>query len=104
MLSLVPTMMHATGQPLDKIVRQVVADLYASADRFDKATESLKAKAEAFGPEMLRSVASFVAAFETFQTGCFHYYVRSRRYGVSKYELPDGSFAIPLGGDDDGEA
>jgi hypothetical protein len=101
MLSLVPTTMHAIGEPLGKIVDRVVADLYASAERFDKATESLKAKAEAFGPEMLQSVTRFVAAFETFQTGCFHYYVRSRRYGISKYELPDGSFAIPLGGNDE---
>ena len=101
MLSLVPTMMHATGQSLDKIVDQVVADLYASADRFDRATASLKAKAEEFSPEMLRSVTRVVGAFETFQTGCFHYYIRSRRYGISKYELPDGFFAIPLGSDEE---
>jgi hypothetical protein len=89
-------MFHHTGGSIDDIVGQVIAQLYESAALFDRAVESLTSKALKHGPSVCEELRRFIGLFETFQTGCYEFYIASRRYGVTKYLREDGSFRIPL--------
>ncbi|KAK8098738.1 terpene synthase [Apiospora kogelbergensis] len=99
--NLVPITIHEKGDSLDAAVDQVVDQMYTSAERFEAAATSLRDKAQAFGDGehgkgVQRELERFIAAFESFQTGCFRFYMESRRFGILQYRREDGSFDIPL--------
>ncbi|KAK0722817.1 isoprenoid synthase domain-containing protein [Lasiosphaeria miniovina] len=96
LISLVPIHVNARGTSLDEIVDELVREMKRSAASFDAAAEALREKARQYGQGVVDETSRFIDAFETFQTGCLAFYVKSRRFGVAEYQLPDGSFAIPL--------
>ena len=79
---------------------QVVDQMYSSAERFEAAATSLRAKVQPLdgvhGQNVRAELDRFIAAFESFQTGCFRFYMESRRFGILQYRQEDGSFEIPL--------
>ncbi|KAK7973604.1 hypothetical protein PG989_015452 [Apiospora arundinis] len=95
--NLVPITIHEKGDSLESAVDQVVDQMYASAERFEAAAASLRAKASQYEEQNTRrELERFIAAFESFQTGCFRFYMESRRFGILQYRQEDGSFDIPL--------
>ncbi|KAK8103284.1 terpenoid synthase [Apiospora sp. TS-2023a] len=70
----------------------------ASNLRFEAAAASLRAKSQhgGYDEETRAELERFVATFESFQTGCFRFYMESRRFGIMEYRQEDGSFDIPL--------
>ncbi len=93
---LVPIMLHHTDRPLEWIVSDVVRQLYESARSFKDAVARLRRKGEGWGVEIRGELDRFIESFETFQSGCFYWYIASKRYGVKQYEQADGSFLIDL--------
>ncbi|KAK8877758.1 Presilphiperfolan-8-beta-ol synthase [Apiospora arundinis] len=95
--NLVPITIHEKGDSLESAVDQVVDQMYASAERFEAAAASLRAKASQYEEQNTRrELERFIAALESFQTGCFRFYMESRRFGILQYRQEDGSFDIPL--------
>jgi hypothetical protein len=89
-------MLNSTDMTLESVVADITDQLYASAERFDKAVASLKEKAEKYGPGVMEELERFIETFETFQTGCFQFYLRSERFGISKYRQGNDQYVIPL--------
>ncbi|KAK3379488.1 isoprenoid synthase domain-containing protein [Lasiosphaeria ovina] len=96
LISLVPIHINARGTSLDEIVDELVREMQRSAASFDAAAEALRERARHYGQGVVGETRRFIDTFETFQTGCLAFYVKSRRFGVAEYQLPGGSFAIPL--------
>ncbi|KAI1098059.1 terpenoid synthase [Jackrogersella minutella] len=94
--NLVPIMIAESGRSLDSIVHELVEKMYSSAGKFDTAAASLRAKGCRYDDTVRESINMFIKAFESFQTGCFKFFMNSRRFGVREYEQEDGSYIIPL--------
>ncbi|XDG09838.1 hypothetical protein ABKA04_009453 [Annulohypoxylon sp. FPYF3050] len=85
-----------TGRSLDSIVHELVEQMYSSARKFDVAAASLRAKGLKYDEKVQENIIMFIRAFETFQTGCFKFFMDSKRFGVKAYKQDDGSYLIPL--------
>lgn len=96
LISLIPIHIHESNASLDEIVGKLVWELQRSAETFDSAAKGLRLKAGRCGKGVVEETNRFIKTFESFQTGCFAFFANSKRFGVSKYRLPDGSFLIPL--------
>jgi len=96
LISLIPIHMHERGTSLDEIVDELIREMYRSAESFDAAAEALREKAKQYGHGVANETNRFIEVFETFQTGCVSFYIKSKRFGVSDCQLSDGSFSIPL--------
>ncbi|KAK7916839.1 terpenoid synthase [Apiospora marii] len=94
--NLVPITLHEKGGSLAAAVGQVVDQMYASAERFEAAAAALRAKSLRYDEKTQEELGRFVATFESFQTGCFRFYMESRRFGIMEFRREDGSFEIPL--------
>ncbi|KAI0880518.1 terpenoid synthase [Annulohypoxylon maeteangense] len=94
--NLVPIMVAETGRSLDVIVHELVEQMYSSARKFDIAAASLREKGLDYDENVQRNIEMFIRAFETFQTGCFKFFMDSKRFGVKEYKQKDGSYVIPL--------
>ncbi|OTA63277.1 terpenoid synthase [Hypoxylon sp. EC38] len=94
--NLIPIMVAESGIPLESIVYELVEQMYSSARRFDAAAASLRAKGRGYDDNVREHIDMFIKAFESFQTGCFKFFMNSRRFGVKDYEQEDGSYFIPL--------
>ncbi|KAI2464259.1 terpenoid synthase [Annulohypoxylon bovei var. microspora] len=94
--NLVPIMVAETGMSLDSIVHDLVEQMYSSARKFDAAAASLRAKGLKYDESVQGKIEMFIRAFETFQTGCFKFFMNSKRFGVKDYQQEDGSYLIPL--------
>ncbi|KAI2605647.1 terpenoid synthase [Hypoxylon sp. NC1633] len=94
--NLVPIMVAKSGMPLDSVVHELVKQMYSSAKRFDAAAASLRAEGRKYNSEVQEHIDMFIKAFETFQTGCFKFFMDSKRFGVKEYERADGSYLIAL--------
>ncbi|KAI1373322.1 terpenoid synthase [Hypoxylon crocopeplum] len=94
--NLIPIMVAELGMSLDSVVSELVEQMYSSAKRFDAAATSLRGKGRGYDDSVQDRIDMFIKAFETFQTGCFKFFMNSRRFGVKEYEQEDGSYLIPL--------
>ncbi|KAI1413871.1 terpenoid synthase [Hypoxylon sp. FL1857] len=94
--NLIPIMIAESGISLESIVYELVEQMYSSARKFDAAAASLRAKGREYNDSVQEQIDMFITAFETFQTGCFKFFMHSRRFGVKDYEQEDGSYFIPL--------
>ncbi|KAI1440363.1 terpenoid synthase [Annulohypoxylon stygium] len=94
--NLIPIMVAETGRSLDSIVHELVEQMYSSARKFDVAAASLRAKGLKYDEKVQENILMFIRAFETFQTGCFKFFMDSKRFGVKAYKQDDGSYLIPL--------
>ncbi|KAK7973500.1 hypothetical protein PG988_007634 [Apiospora saccharicola] len=94
--NLVPITIHEKGASLQEAADSVVEQMYRSAERFGAAAASLRAESQGCDGETRTELERFVATFESFQTGCFRFYMESRRFGIMEYRQEDGSFDIPL--------
>ncbi|KAK8023522.1 terpenoid synthase [Apiospora rasikravindrae] len=98
--NLIPITIHEKADSLESAVDQVVDQMYASAERFEAAAGSLRARAlrqqDSYDESTRDELDRFIATFESFQTGCFRFYMDSRRFGILQYRQEDGSFEIPL--------
>ncbi|KAI1086925.1 terpenoid synthase [Rostrohypoxylon terebratum] len=94
--NLIPIMVAQTGRSLDSVVDELVEQMYSSARKFDVAAASLRAKGLNYDEKVQENIQMFIRAFETFQTGCFKFFMDSRRFGVKEYKQDDGSYLIPL--------
>ncbi|KAK8070374.1 terpenoid synthase, partial [Apiospora hydei] len=98
--NLVPITIHEKDDSLESAVDQVVDQMYASAERFEAAAGSLRARAlrqqDSYDEKTREELDRFIGTFESFQTGCFRFYMDSRRFGILQYRKEDGSFEIPL--------
>jgi hypothetical protein len=89
-------MMNETGESLQSAVTKLTSQLYDSAERFDTAAASLRVKGREYHRSIQDDLERFIETFETFQTGCFQFYVRSKRFGILKCKQDDGSFLVSL--------
>lgn len=89
-------MMKASGMSLDTVVHELVEQMYSSARKFNAAATSLRAKGRKYDTSIQEKIDMFIEAFETFQTGCFRFFMNSKRFGVKDYKQEDGSYLIPL--------
>ncbi|KAF3013934.1 terpene cyclase [Neopestalotiopsis sp. 37M] len=94
--NLIPIMMAHSQKSLDDVMSELIGQLYASAERFDTAAAALRAKGKRYDSAIQSQLERFIQTFETFQTGCFTFYVRSRRFKILDYKKEDESFEIPL--------
>ncbi|KAI1775795.1 terpenoid synthase [Hypoxylon cercidicola] len=94
--NLVPIMIATSGAPLESVVHELIEQLYSSARKFDAAAASLRAKGREYDGGVQEQIDMFIRAFETFQTGCFKFFMNSKRFGVKEYEQEDGSYLVPL--------
>ncbi|KAI1765436.1 isoprenoid synthase domain-containing protein [Hypoxylon sp. FL1150] len=94
--NLVPIMIEASGASLDLVVHELIEQLYSSANKFNTAAASLRAKGCKYGSDVEEQLDMFIKAFETFQTGCFKFFMDSKRFGIKEYKQEDGSYLIPL--------
>ncbi|KXJ89047.1 isoprenoid synthase domain-containing protein [Microdochium bolleyi] len=94
--NLIPIMLASTNMNLDEIIADLVGQMDASAKRFDNAVTALRSKAKNYSTATQTDLEHFIKAFESFQTGCYRFYMKSRRFGIQQYEQADGSFLIPL--------
>ncbi|KAI1340352.1 terpenoid synthase [Xylariaceae sp. FL0016] len=94
--NLVPIMAHHNHQSLESVVDQLIGQMYDSANNFDVAVASLREKGRAYDKATQDQLEKFIEAFETFQTGCFRYFMGSVRFRIQHYQQEDGSFSIPL--------
>ncbi|KAI1451771.1 terpenoid synthase [Annulohypoxylon moriforme] len=94
--NLVPIMVAETGKSLDVVVHELVEQMYSSARKFDVAAASLREKGLKYNEDVQENIRMFIRAFETFQTGCFKFFMDSKRFGVKEYKQEDGSYLIPL--------
>ncbi|KAI4600714.1 hypothetical protein KJ359_012876 [Pestalotiopsis sp. 9143b] len=94
--NLIPIMMAHSEKSLDAIMSELIGQLYASAERFDAAAAALRAKGQSYDAAVQAQLDRFIQTFETFQTGCFTFYVRSKRFKILDYKKEDESFVIPL--------
>ncbi|KAK0609406.1 isoprenoid synthase domain-containing protein [Immersiella caudata] len=94
--SLIPIHLHESGASMDEIVGKLVQELSRSADAFDAAAKGLRTKAQGHGEGIALETGRFIEVFEGFQTGCFAFFSKSKRFGIADCQLPDGSFCIPL--------
>ncbi|KAI0110623.1 terpenoid synthase [Hypoxylon sp. NC0597] len=94
--NLIPIMIAESGISLESIVCELVEQMYSSARKFDAAAASLRAKGREYDDSVQEHIDMFIKAFESFQTGCFKFFMNSRRFGVKDYEQEDGSYFIPL--------
>ncbi|KAI1134779.1 terpenoid synthase [Hypoxylon sp. FL0543] len=94
--NLIPIMIAESGRSLESIVFELVEQMYSSARKFDAAAASLRAKGREYDGSVQEQIEMFIKAFESFQTGCFRFFMSSRRFGVKDYEQEDGSYFIPL--------
>ncbi|KAI0173227.1 terpenoid synthase [Hypoxylon sp. FL1284] len=94
--NLVPIMIATSGASLDSVVHELIEQMYASAKRFDAAADSLRAKGREYDANVQEQVEMFIKAFETFQTGCFEFFMNSKRFGLKDYKQEDGSYLVPL--------
>ncbi len=89
-------MIAESGKSLDSVVEELVQGMYASAQSFDTAAASLRAKGLEYDEKVQAQLEKFIGAFESFQTGCFEFFMNSKRFGVKQYKQKDGSYIIPL--------
>ncbi|KAH7035868.1 isoprenoid synthase domain-containing protein [Microdochium trichocladiopsis] len=94
--NLIPIMLASTDMSLEEIIADLVGQMDASAKRFDDAVNALRVKAQKYDQATQENLEHFIKTFESFQTGCFRFYMKSRRFGIKQYEQADGSFLIPL--------
>ncbi|CAJ2512464.1 Uu.00g054790.m01.CDS01 [Anthostomella pinea] len=79
-----------------EMVHELKGQMWASAERFDAAATSLRAKGRNYDKDIQTQLGRFTKTFETFQTGCFRSFMESPRFGIKEYEQEDGSFSIQL--------
>lgn len=89
-------MIATSGASLDSVVHELIEQLYSSGRKFDVAAASLRAKGRGYDGSVQEKTEMFIKAFETFQTGCFEFFMNSRRFGVKDYKQEDGSYLVPL--------
>lgn len=94
--NLVPITIREKGDSLESAVDQVVDQMYTSAERFEAAASSLRARSHQYDENTRAELVRFIGTFESFQTGCFRFYMESRRFGIMEYRREDGGFDIPL--------
>ncbi|KAL7629801.1 hypothetical protein AAE478_001324 [Parahypoxylon ruwenzoriense] len=94
--NLIPIMIAQTGMSLDSVIQELVEQMYSSARKFEAAAASLRTKGRDYDENTQKQLEMFIRAFESFQTGCFKFFMNSRRFGVKNYNQEDGSYIIPL--------
>ncbi|KAI1850953.1 hypothetical protein JX265_007278 [Neoarthrinium moseri] len=94
--NMIPILLSDTEKTLESAVTNVVDQLHSSAERFDAAVASLRNKGKAYDHNMQEGLERFIETFETFQTACHNFYIRSKRFGIMDYKQQDGSFLVPL--------
>ncbi|KAH8879817.1 terpenoid synthase [Thozetella sp. PMI_491] len=95
--NLVLIMIGEKGLSLQAAVEDIVRQLHESAHNFNEAAARLRMKAKSHNVDVQQALERFIDPFETFQSGCFHWFAASKRYGVEQFRREDGSFLIPLG-------
>ncbi|KAK0649815.1 isoprenoid synthase domain-containing protein [Cercophora newfieldiana] len=96
LISLIPIHLHESDASLDEIVAKLAQELQRSADTFDATADGLRFKAGQYGKAVVSETNRFIETFESFQTGCFAFFAKSKRFRVAEDQLHDGSFSIPL--------
>ncbi|KAI0008065.1 terpenoid synthase [Xylariaceae sp. FL0662B] len=94
--NLIPIMMAKSGLSLESAIHELIEQMYSSARRFDLAVASLRSKGRGYDDSIQEQLERFIESFETFQTGCFTFFMNARRYRVADYKQEDGQFLIPL--------
>lgn len=89
-------LMSKHGMSLDTAVREILQQMHSSAMRFNEAAVCLRSKGRNHNAETEKQLGRFIEAYETFQTGCFSFYLGSPRYNILQYRQKDGSYVIPL--------
>jgi hypothetical protein len=97
LISLIPIHMHMfSDASLDDIVDKLVLELHRSADTFNTAAEGLRVKAREYSEEVVDKTNRFIEVFESSETSCFAFFAKSRRFRISKCQLPDSFVSNPI--------
>ncbi|PSR92153.1 isoprenoid synthase domain-containing protein [Coniella lustricola] len=93
-VNVVPVL-YMTGQSLDQVISNLVDEMHASRDRLDAMAAKLDLMTRA-QPQLNKDVMRFIDGVRMMDTGTLIYSIESPRYGVRKYQQPDGKLNIVL--------